>query len=199
MKKMSVIDLSVKELLAMTVKENLAEELLRKFGSLKNIVNAGVEELHEVGVGYSTANRLKAILELSRRCASETNVQGIIRTPKDVYDMFTHEMQWLDREVFRCLYLNTKNVVISSLIVSVGTLASCQVHPREVYKGAISRSAAGIIAVHNHPSGDPTPSQDDLMLTNRLKEAGELIGISLIDHLIIGNGRYVSLKERGQL
>jgi DNA repair protein RadC len=107
------------------------------------------------------------------------------------------EMRRLDREHFRALLLNTKNEVIAREIVSIGTLNSSTVHPRELFKNAIRRNAAAVILLHNHPSGDPTPSQEDLDVTRRLWEAGRIIGIEVLDHLIIGDNKYVSFKAEG--
>lgn len=193
-------DLSIKELLSITLREKAANELVEKFGSLKSIVHASKEEIAELGISKTTYKKIKAVFELSRRYASENPVKTVIRRPMDIVTIFSPQMDWLEQEVFRTIHLSTKNTVIATPVIAVGTLNSCPIHPREVFRGAVNNGAAGIIAVHNHPSGDPTPSQDDLLLTNRLKEAGEILGIQLIDHIIIGtNGNYASLKERGQL
>lgn len=198
MKYKNVADLRVEELLSIMIKEKQGEELLAKFGSLKNIADASIDEIHEAGLTRTAAARLKAALELGRRCTSEPHKKRIINLPVDIVDMFAPEMQWLDREVFRCVYLNTKNVVLAAPVIAIGTLDSCLVHPREVFKGAVSRSAAAIIACHNHPIGIPEPSGEDIALTKKLKEAGHLLGIRLLDHIIIGeNRKYISLKERG--
>jgi DNA repair protein RadC len=107
------------------------------------------------------------------------------------------EMRFLQKEHFVCLFLNTKNVVIGKETLSIGTLDSTLVHPREVFKAAVQRSASSIICVHNHPSGDPTPSSEDVSMTSRLLEAGRMMGIHVLDHVIIGDNRYASLKELG--
>ncbi len=194
----NVADLSVAELLSITLKEKPGEELLAKFGSLRGLADASVDEILEAGLTTAAATQLKAILELGRRYTSESQKRRSIRVPADIVDMLAPEMQWLDREMFRCVYLNAKNMVLSIPVISIGTLDSCLVHPREVFKGAISRSAAAIIACHNHPSGIPEPSEADINITRRLKEAGQLLGITLVDHIIIGeNRRYVSFKESG--
>jgi len=117
-----------------------------------------------------------------------------ISGPQDVYNLL-RDSEWLDREVFYCMHLNTRNQVLSLEEISKGTLNAAIVHPREVYKAVILRSASGIILAHNHPSGDPAPSRDDLVLTQRLKDAGELIGIPVLDHIIIGHDKYYSLRE----
>jgi DNA repair protein RadC len=195
-----VSELSVKELLSFIVRESKGGELIERFGSLREIAAASVDDLKGVGLTKSTATKLKVVFEIGKRYTTEYQAKTVIRTPGDVAKLLMPEMQYLDREVFRAIYLNIKNMVLAIPTVFIGTLESCPVHPREVFKGAISRSAAGIILCHNHPSGDPTPSQDDLLLTNRLKEAGEIIGIKVIDHVIIGSyGNYVSFKERGMI
>ena len=122
-----------------------------------------------------------------------------ILSPNDAYEMIKDQLQDLDREQFIIACLNTKNEPTNITVVSVGSLNKAIVHPREVFKTAILSNAASIMAFHNHPSGDTTPSQQDLQLTNRLYEAGELLGIKLLDHLIIGDGSFTSLKEKGYL
>ncbi|WP_195514042.1 JAB domain-containing protein [Turicibacter sanguinis] len=122
-----------------------------------------------------------------------------ILSPNDAYEMIKEQLEGLDREQFIIACLNTKNEPTNISVVSVGTLNKAIVHPREVFKTAILSNAASIMAFHNHPSGDTEPSQQDIQLTNRLYEAGELLGIKLLDHLIIGDGTFTSLKEKGYL
>lgn len=122
-----------------------------------------------------------------------------ISSPNDAYEMIREQLEGLDREQFMIACLNTKNEPTNISVVSVGTLNKAIVHPREVFKTAILSNAASIMAFHNHPSGDTVPSQQDIQLTNRLYEAGELLGIKLLDHLIIGDGTFTSLKEKGYL
>ena len=122
-----------------------------------------------------------------------------ILSPKDAYEMIKEQLEGLDREQFIIACLNTKNEPTNITVVSVGSLNKAIVHPREVFKTAILSNAASIMAFHNHPSGETTPSQQDIQLTNRLYQAGELLGIKLLDHLIIGDGRFTSLKEKGYL
>ena len=122
-----------------------------------------------------------------------------ISSPKDAYEMIKEQLEGLDREQFIIACLNTKNEPTNISVVSVGTLNKAIVHPREVFKTAILSNAASIMAFHNHPSGDTEPSQQDIQLTNRLYEAGELLGIKLLDHLVIGDGTFTSLKEKGYL
>ena len=122
-----------------------------------------------------------------------------ISSPKDAYEMIKEQLEGLDREQFIIACLNTKNEPTNITVVSVGSLNKAIVHPREVFKTAILSNAASIMAFHNHPSGETTPSQQDIQLTKRLYEAGELLGIKLLDHLIIGDGTFTSLKEKGYL
>ena len=122
-----------------------------------------------------------------------------ILSPNDAYEMIKEQLEGLDREQFIIACLNTKNEPTNISVVSVGTLNKAIVHPREVFKTAILSNAASIMAFHNHPSGETTPSQQDIQLTNRLYEAGELLSIKLLDHLIIGDGTFTSLKEKGYL
>ena len=122
-----------------------------------------------------------------------------ILSPNDAYEMIKEQLEGLDREQFIIACLNTKNEPTNISVVSVGSLNKAIVHPREVFKTAILSNAASIMVFHNHPSGETTPSQQDIQLTNRLYEAGELIGIKLLDHLIIGDGTFTSLKEKGYL
>ena len=122
-----------------------------------------------------------------------------ISSPKDAYEMIKEQLEGLDREQFIIACLNTKNEPTNISVVSLGTLNKAIVHPREVFKTAILSNAASIMAFHNHPSGETTPSQQDIQLTHRLVEAGELLGIKLLDHLIIGDGTFTSLKEKGYL
>ena len=122
-----------------------------------------------------------------------------ILSPNDAYEMIKEQLEGLDREQFIIACLNTKNEPTNISVVAVGSLNKAIVHPREVFKTAILSNAASIMAFHNHPSGETTPSQQDIQLTNRLYEAGELLGIKLLDHLIIGDGTFTSLKEKGYL
>lgn len=179
----------------------LAAALLARFGSLRALVEASVEELSGLaGVGPAKAAVIKAALELGRRvAASRDGSRPAVRSPADAAALVMEEMRHLDREHFWALLLNTKNQVLAREVVAIGTLNSSAVHPRELFKSAVRRSAAALILVHNHPSGDPAPSQEDLAVTRRLVEAGRILGIEVLDHLIIGDNRYVSLKAEGLL
>ena len=132
------------------------------------------------------------------RESSQPSILNRIDTPRNVFEIASSYLEGADREHFVVIMLDTKNRVIGMNTVAIGMLSSCPIHPREVFKPAILANAAGIILLHNHPSGDPSPSQDDLLLTKRLREAGEVLGIRVVDHVILGCANYASLKERGQ-
>jgi DNA repair protein RadC len=179
----------------------IAGELLKRFGSLRAVAEAEPVVLARVpGVGAVKALRLKAAAEFGRRIVSHTpEAMPVVRTPEDVSQLVMDEMRTLDREHFRVVLLNSKNRVLSVETISVGTLNASIVHPREGLKPAIMKSAAAIILVHNHPTGVPTPSQEDIAITRRFVKAGEIVGIDVLDHVIIGNGQFQSLKELGVL
>ncbi|MDN5347267.1 MAG: repair protein RadC [Clostridia bacterium] len=176
---------------------DLARKLLSSPQGLRFIAEASLEELKkQKGIGLAKACQLKAAIELGRRLAAYMQERISVRSPRDVVNLLIDEMRFLDREHFRTVSLNTKNQVLAINTVSVGSLNSSIVHPREVFKDPIRHSAAAVVLVHNHPSGDPEPSQEDLMVTRRLAEAGKILGIEVLDHLVLGDGRYVSFKER---
>jgi DNA repair protein radc len=177
----------------------LAAVVLNRFRSLRELLQASIEELSNIkGIGPAKAAQVKAALELGRRVAEQqVDDRAVIRHPEDVVGLVMEEMRNLDREQFRALLLNTKHQLIGREIISIGTLNSSMVHPRELFKSAIKRSAAAMILVHNHPSGDPAPSQEDIGITKRMQEAGSIIGIEILDHLIVGDNRFVSFKAKG--
>ncbi len=156
------------------------------------------EELSDIpGMGMAKSCQIIAAIELGKRIATKPKGKKInIKSPDEVASLFLEEMRYLQKEYFKILLLNTKNEIIMIETISVGSLNSSVVHPREVFCTAIKKSACSVIAVHNHPSGNPSPSQNDIDVTYRLAEAGELLGIKLLDHLIIGDGTYLSLKEK---
>ena len=171
------------------------KKLLEKY-NLPALSKSDVIELRKtLGIGDAKACQIVASFELGRRLLTYES-KPPIRTPQDVADMFMPELRYLKKEIFKGVYLDTKNRVIADETVSMGSLNTNIVHPREVFKKAIEKSAASIILVHNHPSGDPTPSSEDIELTKRMLEAGNLLGIAVFDHVIIGDGKYISLKEK---
>lgn len=177
----------------------LADLLLAQFRSLPALAEASVEELIALhGIGEAKAVRLSAAFELGRRVHRMAGeLRPTIRSAQDAVELLQDSMRRLDREEFRAILLDVKNRVLEVETISVGHLTGALVHPREVFKKAIRRSSAAVILVHNHPSGDPTPSVDDIRVTRRLVEAGKLLGIDVLDHIILGDSRYTSLKEQG--
>ncbi|NTW28036.1 MAG: DNA repair protein RadC [Coriobacteriia bacterium] len=151
------------------------------------------------GVGPAAAARVLACLEMSRRAATwRSSRRRTISTPEDVVDLCSAQLRGLDREHFWALALNTKNGLLRMIEVSVGSLNASIVHPRELFKDAVKVSAASVVVVHNHPSGDPTPSGADIQLTRRLVKAGDVLGIEVLDHVVIGDGgEHASLKDLG--
>lgn len=178
-----------------------AEALLRKFGSLRGIINATFQELSSLcDVSESVAYRLAAAAALHRRVTDEKRItMPAVRSGKDFFDLFHHKLRDKKKEIFYVILLDQQNRIITEEEISVGTLISAQVHPREVFAPAIKASAAAIAFVHNHPSGESTPSENDINLTKRLCEAGKMLGIRVLDHVIIGDGKYTSFVDEGIL
>lgn len=177
---------------------DLAHQLLVFYNGLRNIREASLEELTTVkGIGMAKAISIKAAIELGRRTALDIKIRDFINAPADVSRLMMEEMRYYDREHFCGLYLDRKGGLLVKEEISVGSLSSTVVHPREVFKTAVKYSAASIILVHNHPSGDPAPSKEDIEITRRLTEAGSIMGIDVIDHLIIGQKTYCSMREKG--
>ncbi|MBN8236779.1 DNA repair protein RadC [Halobacillus kuroshimensis] len=179
----------------------LSNRLLVHFEGMTLLKDAAIEELTAIkGIGAAKAVQLLAAVELGKRMHKMKPAERyMIRSPEDGADFIMEEMRDLKQEHFICLFLNTKNQVLHRQTIFIGSLNASIVHPREVYKEAVKRSAASIICAHNHPSGDPTPSQEDIQVTQRLKECGKMIGIELLDHIVIGDRTFISLKEKGYL
>lgn len=199
--------LSNTELLAIIIrtghKENTAIEISQKLlaGKKEGISFLSDTTLQEItkikGIGTCKAAQILAAVELGKRVMAGTHKdKSKVTTPSDIADILMLDMAHLKKEHFKIVMLDTKNQIIGIENISVGSLNSSIVHPREVYKEAIARSSASIILVHNHPSGDPTPSKEDIAITRRLFEGGEILGIKVLDHIIIGNNKYLSLKEK---
>jgi len=202
--------LSAQEILALILGRGIkdesvivtAQKLLSTFGNLKNIAAASMEELTKIkGIGPAKAAQIKAAFELSKRVedSSDKDQKATVKSPEDAIKSVKNQLKGKKREHFLVLSLDTRNHLINIQTISIGSLDSSIVHPREVFKEAISSTAASVIFVHNHPSGDPTPSEDDIKLTKRLVEAGEILGIEVLDHIIICDKDYISMKNRNLL
>lgn len=201
--------LSTAELLAIVLRVGsrgesavrLAERLLSEFGGLAEIARARIPQLSSLpGVGLAKAAQLKAAFELGKRLA--TSIDGpkaVVGGASDAAALVMEDLRHRQQECLAAIFLDTRNQVICVRILTVGTLTGSPAHPREVFREALAQGCASLIVCHNHPSGDPTPSKDDIALTARLVQAGELMGVPLVDHIVIGGGRYVSLKEAGKM
>jgi DNA repair protein RadC len=198
-------NLSVPELIALCVgsgagsasAEMIAGRVHRRFETVQGLAGADISALESIeGVGPVTAGRLVAALELGRRAAVSPLASGRpVRGPADVFHRVGPRLQDVRQEEFHALLLNTRHHVVREVLVTRGILDASLVHPREVFRIAVSEGAAGIILVHNHPSGDPTPSAEDRAVTRQLGAAGRAVGIPVLDHVIVGRGRYVSLAD----
>ena len=201
--------LSTAELLAIVVRVGsrgesavrLAERLLSEFDGLAGIARARIPQLSALpGVGLAKAAQLQAAFELGKRLA--TSVDGpkaVVRGASDAAALLMEDLRHRQQECLGAIFLDARNQVICVRILTVGTLTGSPAHPREVFREALAQGCASLIICHNHPSGDPTPSKDDIALTARLVEVGELMGVPLLDHIVIGGGRYISLKEAGKM
>lgn len=177
----------------------LAQEIITRFGDIQSLSEATIEELCTIkGLGPAKALQLKAAISLGLRVARKTPTNKFrIEHPIHAYNLVKDELEKEHRELFVVILQDTKGCVINHQVVAIGTLSNALVHPREVFYPAIRHNAASIILVHNHPSGDPTPSKQDFEVTQALVEVGRLMGIPVNDHLIIGNQRYISLRQSG--
>ena len=176
-------------------------DILDQLGDVAGLAQCGIEELCAVpGVGEAKAAQLKAALELGKRALAGPLTKGAkITSSRDLFTHYHPTLRDLRNEVFRVILLDAKHAIMRDATVSEGSLTLSIVHPREVFTLAVKESAAAVIFLHNHPSGDPTPSQEDRLLTARLVSAGEVLGIRVLDHLVIGDGRYVSFADQGWL
>ena len=206
MKRLGAENLSAQELLAIILGRGSAGEsvtvtvqrLFDKFENLNNLAIASLEELSEIrGIGLANACQIKAAFEMANRWDKSINIKNkrVIKTPEEAYCELKGKFRGKKKEYFWAILLDTRNQIIKLVEISVGSLDSSIVHPRELFKEAIASSSSSIIVAHNHPSGNPEASQEDIALTKRLIQAGNIVGIEVIDHLIIGDGKYVSLKR----
>lgn len=199
--------LSNEELLAIIIrtgnKEDTAIDLARRLLSkddrgLVSLRDTTLQELMETkGIGKCKAAQILAAIEIGKRINYLDALSKVkINEPSTIANLYMDEMRYLQKEHFRVVLLDTKNQIIATEEISVGTLNASIVHPRDVFRAAIKRNANSIILIHNHPSGDPTPSNEDINITKRLLEAGNLIGIKVLDHIIIGDNKYISFREK---
>jgi DNA repair protein RadC len=199
--------LSAQELLALVIGRgipkksvmSIAQELLAKFGNIKAISQATIGELSQIkGIGLAKAAQIKACFELGKREELDPEVENFnIKDPEGVVKAIRASIKDKAKEHFKLILLNPRNKIIGISTISIGTLNASLVHPREVFKDAIVHSAASVVLAHNHPSDDPEPSEDDLTITKRLIEAGKILGVEVIDHIIIAKNGFLSFKEKG--
>src|SRR5574341_2470208 len=177
----------------------VGQRLLQQFGGLGGLHRAPFEELvHQHGLGEAKASQIKAAIELGRRLTLEApEERPTINSPADAAALVTYEMSALEQEHLRVILLDRRNRVLETVEVYKGSVNSSQIRVGEIFKEAVRKNASALVVVHNHPSGDPTPSPDDVAVTRAIVQAGKLLDIDVLDHLVIGQGRFVSLKERG--
>jgi DNA repair protein RadC len=201
--------LSAQELLALIIGRGvskksvitIAQELLVKFGNIKAISEATIEELSQIkGIGFAKAVQIKACFELGKRKDLEPELKDFdIKDPQSVVKAIRASIKDKAKEHFKLILLNARNKILGVSTISIGSLNASIVHPREVFKDAIVHSAYSVVLAHNHPSGDPEPSEDDTKMTQKLVESGKILGIEVLDHLIIGKNAFYSFKEKGRL
>jgi len=196
--------LSIEELIALVLGTGsrgksaveVARSLLQEAGGLVDLSRANPRELAQVrGIGSARAARLVAAFQLGRRALSFPSERAVLREPADVYRHLRPRLQGMTQEVFLVLVLDARNGVVDEIEVARGTLTGVEVHPREVFRPLVRQAAAAAIVAHNHPSGDSQPSPDDIALTRRLQLAGELLGIPILDHIVIGRDDFTSVAE----
>ncbi|MDO7905349.1 DNA repair protein RadC [Paenibacillus sp. JX-17] len=196
------MDQELKNLVSESLREPndsyLIKDLLKNFPTTIELMNASEQQLQSVrGIGKGKARQITAMIKLAKALVYPEQCNEAIKSPKDVFNLVEPQLRFEQKEHFICLFLNTKNRLIFKETISVGSLNATIAHPREVFHAAIRRCSASLICVHNHPSGDPEPSSEDVNLTKRLVSAGEILGIEVLDHVIIGSNRFYSLKEHG--
>ena len=176
----------------------VAQRLLDSFGGVTGLHRAAFEEVcSQHGIGTAKAAQIKAALELGYRMKQESFEKVAIHSPEEAVQLILHDMSVLEQEELWVILVDTRNQLISIEDIYRGSLNSSQVRVGELFKNAIRRNAASIIVAHNHPSGDPTPSPDDIAVTRAIVEAGKLLDVDVLDHLVIGSGKFVSMKQRG--
>ncbi|ETT82460.1 DNA repair protein radC-like protein [Viridibacillus arenosi FSL R5-213] len=209
LKRQGAESLSNQELIAILLRTGTKEEsvlhianrVLTSFEQLHELKHAAIEEIMAVkGIGEAKAIQLLAAIELGRRISQQRiEDRYTIRSPQDAATYLMADMTALLQEHFVVLFLNVKNQIIHKQTIFIGSLNASIVHPREIFREAVKRSAASLVCAHNHPSGNPAPSPEDIEVTKRIQEAGYIIGIELLDHVIIGDHQFISLKEKGYM
>jgi len=204
----SVRNLSDTELLAVIVGTGiknidvleLSSGIIKNMGGLSAVSKAGLREIAaEKGFGLIKAVKIHSAFEIGRRVITDVTDFKHISSPNAVWNLLLPEIACLQKEEFRVLVVNNKNMLLKKIIVSIGTITEAIVHPREVFRDAIKEAGSGIIVTHNHPSGNASPSRQDIDTTTRLVEAGKIVGIPLLDHIILTNSSYYSMKENGYM
>ena len=190
--------LSDEELLSLIVGEKVAGYLKNHFNDIRRISGASPTELQKIdGIGHKKALMLKASLELAKRIRQITLRPGeCLTSSHQIFLHFQEKLYGLGKEHFYCVLLNSKHRIIREVLVSIGSLNFSIVHPREVFSPAIRECAESLILVHNHPSGDSSPSREDFLVTKRLSDVGKMVGIEVLDHIIIANNHYLSFQEQ---
>ncbi len=177
---------------------NISKQVVKKY-SLKELSELGIKKLSSIpGIGTAKACRIAASFELGKRLSLKSDFSPEITCAADVYDIMKN-LKYENQEHFIVLFLDTRKRLIRKKTLFIGTLDSTIIHSREIFNNAIKESSSSIILVHNHPSGDPMPSQEDIIITEQIKKAGDIIGIPVLDHVIIGNNRFISLKEINEI
>ena len=178
----------------------LAEALISAGGGLRALAQADPQELCAVpGLGPARASQILAALELGRRAQRPSETRPRLRTPAEIFRHIWPELGLLRREVFHVLCFNSRNVLLADVRVAEGTVDTCPVDPREVFRAALSARATAVVLAHNHPSGDPEPSAQDVALTRQLVRGAQLLGLKVLDHLVVGDGAFTSMLEQGRL
>jgi DNA repair protein RadC len=201
--------LSTAELLAIVLRVGsrgesalrMGERLLSEFGGLPGIAKATVQQLSTpAGMGLAKAAQIKAAFELGKRLStSGDGAKAVVSDAAAAASLVMEDLRYRQQECLAAIFLDARNQVIRVRVLTIGTLTGSPAHPREVFREALAHGSASLIVCHNHPSGDPAPSKEDVALTARLVRAGELMGVPVLDHIIVGGGRYVSLKEAGRM
>jgi DNA repair protein RadC len=191
-----------KSIIAQTLHESVSSYVVEEFVSMYStpyqLLDLTERELTAIkGIGPKKAKQLMAVIQLAKMLLTPPVEQAVIKSPEDVFNLLRMEVGFEKREFFMVLFLDTKNKVIAKETLSIGSLNASIVHPMCIFRAAIKHAAASIICAHNHPSGDPTPSSEDITVTKRLIEAGDITGIDVLDHIVLGSHKYISLKERG--